>query len=95
MKTKDEYIDSLAAELKEWSAQIDQLNSKMENAVSHAKIKYNEELDALRANQHAAAEKLKELQESSGDSWESLKETADKIWEDLKTGVTDAASKFK
>jgi hypothetical protein len=30
MRTKDEYIESLAAELKEWSAQIDLLADKAE-----------------------------------------------------------------
>jgi hypothetical protein len=31
MKTKDEYIENLASELKEWSAQIDLLAAKTEN----------------------------------------------------------------
>jgi outer membrane murein-binding lipoprotein Lpp len=68
MKTKDEYIDSLASELKDWSAQIDLLVAKAENAAADVKIKYAEELDALRAKQHAAVEKMKELEEASGDA---------------------------
>ena len=95
MKTKDEYIDSLAAELKDWSAQIDRLNDKMENAADDVKLKYTAEVEALRAKQHAAAEKMKELNEASGDAWETVKETADQVWEDLKTGVASVASKFK
>lgn len=95
MKTKDEYIESLASELKEWSAQIDLLGAKTEHAAAQVKLKYIEELDALRAKQHTAAEKLKELQEGSGDAWETVKETADKVWDDLRTGLAGAASKFK
>ncbi|MDD5035295.1 MAG: coiled coil domain-containing protein [Methylococcaceae bacterium] len=95
MKTKDEYIESLAAELKEWSAQIDLLAAKTENAADQVKLKYLEELDALRAKQQTAAEKIKELQEASGDAWVKVKETADKVWDDLKTGVAGAVSKFK
>lgn len=34
MKTKDQYLDSLAAELKEWSAQIDLLTAKTEKAAA-------------------------------------------------------------
>ena len=95
MKTKDEYIESLASELKEWSAQIDLLAVKTENAAADVKVKYAEELDALRARQHAAAEKMKELEEASGDAWGTVKETADKVWNDLRTGLASTVSKFK
>jgi chromosome segregation ATPase len=95
MKTKDEYIESMASELKEWSAQIDSLTVKAENAAADVKLKYIEELNALHAKQQAAADKLKELEESSGDAWESLKETADEIWDDLKTGISSTIDKFK
>ena len=39
MKTKDEYIESLASELKEWSAQIDLLAAKTEHAAAIVKLK--------------------------------------------------------
>ena len=77
MKTKEEYIDSLAAELKEWSAQIDALTVKAEAAAEDVKLKYHAEIDALRVKQATAAEKIKELEASGGDAWESVKETAE------------------
>lgn len=95
MKTKDEYIESLAAELKQWSAQIDLLTAKTENAAAQAKPKYAEELEELRVKQHEATEKMKELTEASGNAWETVKESADKIWDELRVGLADAASKFK
>ena len=96
MKTKDEYIESLASELKEWSAQIDILSAKTENLASQARLKYVEELDALRAKQHdAAAEKMKELECAGDNAWETVKETADKVWDDMRVGLADAVSKFK
>jgi len=95
MKTKDEYIESMASELKEWSAQIDTLTAKAENAAADVKLKYAEELDALRGKKQAAADKIKELEETSGDAWEEAKETANKVWDDLKTGITGTVAKFK
>ncbi|MBS3955869.1 MAG: coiled coil domain-containing protein [Methylomicrobium sp.] len=95
MKTKDEYIESMASELKEWSAQIDRLTVKAESAADDVKHQYVEELDVLHAKQKAAALKLKELEESSGDAWESLKQTADTVWDDLKTGISNTVDKFK
>lgn len=95
MKTKNEYIEKLASELKEWSAQIDVLAAKTEKASADVKLKYVEELNDLRAKQHAATEKMKELKEAGGDSWDAVKETADKVWNDLGAGLTSAVSKFK
>jgi hypothetical protein len=95
MKTKDEYIESLASELKEWSAQIDLLNAKAERATAQIKLKYDEEIDALRAKQHAASAKMNELENSSSEAWEAVKDSADKIWDELRLGLTSAVSKFK
>lgn len=95
MKTKDEYIESLTSELKEWSAQLDVLTARAEYAAADLKLKYAEELEGLRFKQQAAAEKLKDLENASGDAWKAVKETADKVWNDLRTGVAEATSKFK
>ncbi len=44
---------------------------------------------------YAAAEKMKELHDTGGDAWGSVRETADRVWDELRTGLADAASKFK
>jgi len=95
MKTKDEYIDSLASELKEWGAQIDLLGVKAEKAKAFAKLRYKGELNALHTQQDVATAKMKELQESSGDAWTTVKETADVVWNDLRTGMASAVVSFK
>jgi len=95
MEIKDAYKQKMAAQLKECTAQINLLEAKMENAGADMKIKRAEALRELRAKQHAASEKMKELGQASGQAWEQVKETADKIWADLKTGIADAHSKFK
>ena len=95
MKTKEQYIENLSAELKEWSAQIDVLTANAENAAADVKLKYHEEIDALRVKQRTAAEKIKELEDASGDAWESVKETAEHVWHDLRTGVASVVSKLK
>ena len=95
MEIKDAYKQKMAAQLKEWRAQINLLEAKVESAGADLKIKRAEELQALRAKQDAASEKMKELEKASGEAWEQVKETADKIWDDLKSGVADAHSKFK
>lgn len=95
MEIQDAYKQKMAAQLKEWDAQINLLEAKMENVGADMKVKRARELHELRAKQQAASEKMKELGKASGEAWEQVKETADKIWDDLKIGVADAHSKFK
>ena len=94
MTTKYEYIDSLAAELKEWSLQGDLLAAKTEKSVGMVKLNYTEQLNAFRRKQFEATEKLRKLEETSNEAWETAKETADKVWDDLRKGLNLAASKF-
>jgi recombinational DNA repair ATPase RecF len=95
VEIKDVYKQKMAAQLKEWNAQINLLEAKVENAGADIKVKRARQLHELRAKQRAASEKLKELEKASGEAWEQVKKTADKLWDDLKAGIADAHSKFK
>ncbi|MDD5580765.1 MAG: hypothetical protein PHY16_16000 [Methylobacter sp.] len=95
MKTRDAYIEKMAAELNEWSAQIDLLAAKAKNVKADAKLQYAQELEELRVKQREASEKMKELEEAGDEAWEDVKMTADKVWKDIKTGITTASAKFK
>jgi len=95
MDLHNEYKEKMEAQLKEWSAQVNLLEAKIDNFTADMKIKRAEEIKALRAKQQATAEKMKELGKSTGEAWEQVRLTADKMWNDLKAGLTDAQSKFK
>lgn len=95
MKTKNEYIEILATELRELGAEIDVLTEKADKAASLVKQNCAADLEVLRAKQQAAIEKMKELEESRGEAWEELKNTADTVWDDLRTGLSAVAAKFK
>jgi recombinational DNA repair ATPase RecF len=95
MEIKDAYKQKMEAQLKEWDAQINLLEAKVESAGADIKVQRAKQLHELRAKQRAASAKMKELGESSGAAWEQVKITADKIWDDLKAGVEAARSTFK
>jgi len=95
VEIKDAYKQKMEAQLKEWTAQINLLEAKVENAGADIKVRRAQQLHELRAKQRAASDKLKELEKATGETWEQVKKTADKIWDDLKAGVADAHSKFK
>ncbi len=95
MKIQNAYKEKLAAQLKEWDAQINLLEAKAGKLSADLKLKRAEEIVQLRARQNAASEKMKELEEATGEAWERVKLTADIVWEELKAGVTAAQQKFK
>lgn len=95
MELQNAYRQKMAAQLKEWGAQINLLEAKVENAGADARIKGAEELDRLRAKQRAASAKMKELEKAGSEAWGQLKETADNLWAELRTGVADARTRFK
>ncbi|MDD2740147.1 MAG: coiled coil domain-containing protein [Methylomonas lenta] len=95
MKTKNEYIEILATELKQLSAEIDVLTEKADKAANLVQQNCAADLEVLRTKQAAAVEKMKELEESRGEAWEELKHTADTVWDELRTGLSAVADKFK
>jgi hypothetical protein len=95
MEIQNAYKQKMAAQMKEWSAQINLLEAKLDSVGADLRVKRAEELHELRARQQAAAEKMKELGKSTGEAWQQVKISADKMWDDFKTGLTDAQSKYK
>jgi uncharacterized coiled-coil DUF342 family protein len=95
MKSREEYIDKLAAQLKEWSAKIDELESKAGAAKADVKTGYENQIRQLKDKRDAATQRLQELKGSSTDAWDTLKAGAEKAWADLNNAVKAAKEKFK
>jgi len=95
MEIKEAYKQKMAAQLKEWSAQINLLEAKAENVGASMKVRHAEVMLDLQAKQRVAIEKMTELESASSETWDQVKETSNKIWDDLKTGIAEAHSKFK
>lgn len=95
MEQHQQYKEKMAAQIKEWSAQVNLLEARMDSFTAELKIKRAEEIQALRAKQHAATDKMNELGKASGAAWEDIRLAADRMWDDLKSGLTEAQSKFK
>lgn len=95
MEIQEAYKQKKSAQLKEWGAQLNLLEAKAESVGADLKVKHAEAMQALRAKQRTASEKMKELGTASAEAWEDVKVTADKVWDDLKVGMADAHAKFK
>jgi outer membrane murein-binding lipoprotein Lpp len=95
MKSREEHIEKLAAQLKEWSAKIDDLESTARIAKADVKAGYENQIKLLKEKQADSMKKLQELKGASAEAWEILKAGAETSWADLKKAVTAATEKFK
>ncbi|HYA86705.1 MAG TPA: coiled coil domain-containing protein [Nitrospirota bacterium] len=95
MKSREEYIDKLAAQLKEWSVKIDEFESKARTTKADVKTGYENHIRQLKDKRDAATQKLQELKGASTEAWDTLKAGAETSWADLKNAVAAAKEKFK
>ena len=95
MEVQDAYRKKMTTQLREWSAQINLLEARLDNLGGDMRVKGAGELHELRARQRAAGEKMKELGNSTGEAWDEAKGSADKMWDDFKTSLSDTQSRLK
>jgi len=95
MKSREEYIDKLASQLKEWSAKIDELESKANATKADVKTGYENQIKQLKDKRDIATKRLQELKGASNDAWDTLKAGAETAWSDLSKALTAAKEKFK
>jgi outer membrane murein-binding lipoprotein Lpp len=96
MKTKkEEYIDKMAKQLKEWSSSLDELESRVAKTSSEVKAGYGALLKDTKKKRDELSHKLHELGETSGDAWDALKTGVEAASKDLKHAIDAARDKFK
>jgi hypothetical protein len=96
MKTKkEEYIDNISSQLKEWSVKIDELESKVGTTKTQVKLEYDRRILDLKEKRDVVSQRLAALRASSGESWEAMKTGVEAAWRELRDGITAARDKFK
>jgi uncharacterized coiled-coil DUF342 family protein len=95
MKSREEYINKLAAQLKEWSAKVDELESKAHETKADVKTEYEKQIRQMKDKRDTAMQKLQELKGASTDAWDALKAGSEAAWAELKNAVTAAKERFK
>jgi ABC-type phosphate transport system auxiliary subunit len=95
MENRKEYIDKMAARLKEWDSKIQKLEEKAETVKADVKASYNQQINELRLKKEEAQIKLEKIQDAGEDAWEELKEGAEKSWKTFEDSVKSAWGKFK
>lgn len=95
MENRKEYIDKMAARLKEWDDEIIKLEEKVLAAKADVKAEYHKQLMELLNKKDAAQLKLKNIMDARDDAWQELKAGIELSWEILEDSIKNACTKIK
>lgn len=92
---KEEYIDKMSAQLKEWSKKIDELETKAGTARDDMKTGYENRIGELKEKRDDLSRRLQEIRESSGEAWTTMKAGVESAWLDFTDALAAARDKFR
>lgn len=99
MLTRAEYVANMKLQLDDWSQEIGVLEARAQDFKEDAKVKYDEQLVALRAKRVAGEKKLEELmgeaKSASETAWEQIKVESEHAWVALKDSVATFRTHYK
>lgn len=88
MKTRDEYVARLKADLDRWNAEAAQWEA-------HAHVTKAKQLEAFRARRDEALYQLRLLEGASATAWKEFSAGADKAWAQMKDAMKAARTHFE
>lgn len=95
MAKREEYIEKLEAQLKEWNSQLDELQEKAEKQSKEAQAKLNQRIEKLKAKRADLKVKLDKIKDSGEDAFDKIKADAEVLWKDVKSGFSDIRTILK
>ncbi len=95
MKNREEYIDRMTAQLKEWSRKIDELEFKARAAKADARSAYEKQIKDMKGKRESVITRLQELKGAGNEAWESMTVGVEAAWDELRQAFTEAKNKFK
>jgi len=92
---REEYIDNMAAKLKEWNTEVEKLETKAQKAGMDAKKEISKEVQDLRIKKKVAEDQLEQVKEAGEDAWMELQTEAEGAFEDIKSALKNAVNRFE
>lgn len=95
MASREEYIEKLESQLKDWNKRLDELQKKAEGQTKEARAKLNKRIDELKAKRAELKVKLERIKDSGDEAFEKIKNDAETLWGDVKAGFSEIQSIIK
>ncbi len=83
-ETRDAYVKRMKAQLDEWNADIDKLQSKAKKAEARAQIRYDQQIHELRRLTDEARARLEQARSAGDEAWEELRQGFESSWETVR-----------
>jgi uncharacterized coiled-coil DUF342 family protein len=93
--SKDDYVRKMHAKLDQWSAEIEGLSARMEQAEAGTRAEYHRQIESLRSKRDDARKRLDALQHSSEGAWEDMRAGVEMAWTAIGEALSSAKSRFK
>jgi septal ring factor EnvC (AmiA/AmiB activator) len=94
MTDRNQFINSVKAQLDEWNADIGTLEAKIEHASDDTKQQLKNHLAKAHEARDAVTKKLAQLESSGEQSWDSAKGEVEHAWNAFKSTVNHFKSQF-
>jgi hypothetical protein len=90
MDTRDIYRQKYEAQIRAWSAELDELGARAQMLTAGARLELKPRVDGAHAKLEAARTRLRHLAAASEEGWEDVMRDADEAWEDVKAAIEGA-----
>lgn len=94
MTDRDQFINSVKAQLDEWNADIGKLETKLDNASDETKEQLKHHLAKAHDARDRVVAKLTDLEASGEHTWDSARGDVEHAWEAFKSSVNHFKSQF-
>lgn len=94
MSARDEQIDRMAARLKEWSAELDGLETRAKAAAADAKSEIETRVAELKAQRDLVSAEMQRLRAASEGAWHDVLEGAQAMANALEQAFERARKRF-
>ncbi len=95
MPDREAFVEKLEAQMREWSARLEDLKARVRKVTSARRAEYAKQIAALQSRRDEATEKIRELRGAGEHAWEELREAAEKAWQEMAVGLEGAVSRLR
>jgi hypothetical protein len=90
MENRREYIEKIAARLKELEKEIIELEKIADKAVAEVKAEYQQQITDIFLKKEEVQDKVSKIQDASGNAWEDMKAGTELSWDIFEDAVKQA-----
>lgn len=95
MKTREEYVQTLKAQLDRWNADVTKWEAQLKSAKADMKVRYEKDLEGVRDQREKALYQMKLLEKASATAWGDFTQGADEAWDRMRKAVEQARTHFE